>query len=463
MQPNELVKHPYIHSLLDRGAEVYLVGGNVRDRLLGVPHKDHDLLVRHLPVNDLLDLLKKFGSVSTVGKSFGIIKFRSRENPDSEIDFSLPRTETSTGEHHRDFEVDFNPNLPVAQDLARRDFTINAMAYNIQTGEITDPFGGRRDLQNLLLRQVFKEAFIEDPLRLMRAIQFTARFNLTIEEETLESMKANAHRITTVSKERIIEELRKLFLALKPSLGFDIMRDVGVLEPLFPFIHQMIGIKQPKKKNEDVYVHTMKVLDASRSATELKNPGDMDLMFAALLHDAGKPKTYRKDPVTGEISFYAHQIVSRGISRQWLKNYKATTIGLNIPKVLNLVDNHMFQAKPHFTDKAIRRFINKVGPDDIMDLIDLRIADKKGGRYPDSMMGIIKLRNRIQEELDKKPPMTPKDLAVTGHDIMALGIKAGPIIGKIQKFLVEKVLDDPELNKKEILEKMILENFKDEK
>lgn len=455
----ELSSFSFVVSLLGKGAEVYAVGGHVRDVLLKLPHKDSDLLVRKISYQDLCSELKKFGRVNVVGKSFGVIKFHPKEKPEMEIDLALPRIEKSTGTGHKDFVVDFDETIPVEQDLARRDFTINAMAFDLKSQKLIDPFQGQSDLQKKELRQVFKEAFTEDPLRMMRAIQFAARFGFKIESDTFESMKLHAPLIDTVSKERIILEIQKLFKAQKPSLGFDIMRDTGLLIRIFPFIYKMIGIVQPKKKNEDVYQHSMKVLDASRSALEMDKPGDMNIMFAALLHDIGKPKTHRIDPVTGDVTFFAHQIVSRKLAKRWLDEYKATTIGLDCQKVLHLVEQHMFETKAHYTEKAIRRFINKIGVDHIFDLIDLRIADKKGGRYPDSMKGILILRDKIKEEISKKPPFGPKDLAINGHDLINMGFKPGPIMGEIQAFLIDIVLDEPEKNTVEILKAAVLEKF----
>lgn len=455
MQIPSLLSLDFVREIIARGGEVYLVGGNVRDHLLGIPSKDHDLLVRGLDYAQLAQVLKPFGQVNLVGKSFGILKFRTREEPDFEYDLSLPRVEKSTGEGHRDFAVDFSPTIPLEQDLARRDFTINAMALEVQTGRMIDPFGGQSDLKKKLIKQVFLNTFKEDPLRLLRAVQFAARLEFSIEEETKAAMRENASLIKTVSRERIIEEIRKLFLARKPSTGFHLMRETGLLIHVFPFVEKMIGIKQPKKKNEDVYDHTMKVLDASRSASEMQNPGELHIMFAALLHDAGKPRTHRIHKETGQVTFYGHQIVSTRIARQWLAEYKAQMLGIDIDRVLNLVDNHMFETKSFYTDRAIRRFVSKVGEDVIFDLIDLRIADKKGGRAPDNMKGILNLRTRIQEEVNKAPPFTPKDLALTGHDLITMGFKPGPIFGEIQRYLMEVVLDEPELNVKEKLEELV--------
>lgn len=456
MKSDELKKLSFIRDILAAGGRVYLVGGCVRDDLLGRELKDLDLIITKIPFEKLNTLLKQSGRINLVGKSFGIIKFRSRQIPEIEFDIALPRKERSTGVGHRDFEVDFDPNLPIEEDLHRRDFTINAMSEDILSGKLVDPYGGKKDLEQKLVRTVFENSFVEDPLRLLRAVQFAARFEFQIEENTLAQMKRHARLIETVAHERIMEEIRKLFTAIKPSCGFDIMRDTGILKIIFPDVQRMIGVTQPKKNNEDVYTHTMKVLNAARSADELEKPGDLNIMFSALFHDAGKPKTRREnkdDPK--DVTFHNHQIISRGIVRRWLRDFKASTIGVNPELVCHLVDSHMFETKEFHNEKALRRFIRKVGPEHVFDLLDLRLADKKGGRYPQKVFGILKLRDRIREELNRKPPFTAKDLALNGHDIMNMGYTPGPIIGTIQKFLLEQVLEHPEFNTKEDLKKLI--------
>lgn len=462
MKAEELKKLAFVEGVFAAGGQVYLVGGCVRDDLLGRERKDLDLIVTQIPLEKLASLLKKLGRVNLVGKSFGVIKFCPRQISDVEFDIALPRKEVSTGVGHRDFKVDFDPELPIEEDLHRRDFTINAMAEDIQSGKLIDPYGGKKDLEQKLIRTVFENSFVEDPLRLLRAVQFAARFEFEIEKNTFGQMQKHAELIRSVAHERIMEEIRKLFMASKPSRGFDLMRDTGLLKIIFPDVQRMIGVTQPKKNNEDVYTHTMKVLDAARSASELEKPGDLNIMFSALFHDAGKPKTRRENrdnPM--DVTFHNHQIISRGIVRRWLKDFRASTIGVNPELVCHLVDSHMFETKEFHNEKALRRFIRKVGPEHVFDLLDLRLADKKGGRYPQKVFGILKLRERIREELNRKPPFTAKDLALNGHDIMNMGFKPGPIIGTIQKFLLEMVLEHPELNTKEDLKKLIQDHHDD--
>lgn len=448
----------FLKTIQQNSGRAYWVGGCVRDQFLERPIKDLDLIVCGIAIDSLIGLLKTCGHTNLVGKSFGIIKFHPKEQSDLEIDIALPRTERSTGEGHRDFAVDFDENLAIEDDLGRRDFTINAIARDIISNELVDPYNGLSDIKNKVIRTVFDNSFVEDPLRLMRAIQFAARLGFQLETNTFTQLQTHAALIRKISPERIILEIKKLFDASKPSIGFDLMRDTKLLRHVFPDVYNCIGVTQPNKNNEDVYTHTMKVLDASRLATELHKPGDLNIMFSALFHDMGKPKTKRESD-EGQVSFFNHQHISTGIARRWLRDYKVTTIGVDPQTVCHLIKNHMFETT-HFKDntKSLRRFINKVGPDHIFDLIDLRLADKKGGRFPSKVYGILKLRDQIQEEISRKAPFTTKDLAVNGHDIMQMGFAAGPIIGHIQKFLMDKVLDDPDLNTKDILTSLIEQN-----
>jgi len=440
-----------IAALHDAGAEVYEVGGPVRDELMGRSVKDHDYLVRHLAVKQIQSLLEPFGTVTLIGRSFGVVKFTPHGERAATVDIALPRKEMSTGEGHRDFEVDFDPELGVEDDLGRRDFTINAMARELKTGKLIDPFDGQKDLEKRVLRQVFPDAFKEDPLRLMRAIQFAARLNFTIEEKTWKAMCEHAPLIKSVSKERIAEELGKLMTAAKPSRGFELMRDSGLLKHVLPELDALRNIGQDKQPGEDVFDHSMRVLDAARGDSAIKNAGDMDLLFAALLHDIGKSKTRRFHEPSERVVFFGHQIASKRMARHWMERTKIAMLGVNFDTVCKLIEFHMFETKAYFTDKAIRRFIAKVSPELIFLLMDLRLADNRGGKHPNGIKGVQKLAKRIKAEIDRKPPFGAKDLAVSGHDLMELGVPEGPQVGKTLGALVQLVLDNPELNTKEQL------------
>ncbi len=439
---------PWQATIVQANGRVYEVGGAVRDALLGMPTKDRDYLVTGIPFEQLGVLLKPFGTVNLVGKSFGVLKFHPHHERDVIHDIAIPRQEVSTGTGHRDFTVTYDHQLPVEVDLQRRDFTINAMARELSTGEIIDPFHGAQDLAARQLRQVFPNAFVEDPLRLLRAIQFAARFGLTIEPETYAAMRQHAALIGTVSVERITEEIAKLFRAEKPSLGFYLMADIGLLPHLFPELEACRGVEQDKQADDNVFHHTMRVLDAARSDAEVEQRGNLTLLFAALYHDVGKPATQRFDPEENRVTFFGHQLVSKRIAKKRLRDLKVTLIGVDVNTVCRLIEHHMFETKANFTEKAIRRFVQKVGPDLIYLLLDLRLADNRGGKYPAGIKGVLRLRQRIRQELSKKPPFGPKDLAIGGHELMQLGIPAGPHMGALLKQLVSLCVDDPALNDK---------------
>lgn len=439
----------YVDALLKAGADLYEVGGPVRDRIMGISTKDHDLLCRKLPIKKILETLSPLGSVATVGKLFGVVKFRPNGSSDTEIDIALPRRERSTGMGHRDFDVDFDPNLEVEDDLGRRDFTMNAIALSFTDGRLIDPFGGRKDIDAKILRMVFPKAFEEDPLRLMRAIQFAARFGLKIEDETRGAMKECAPLIASVSSERISFELVKLLKALKPSAGFTLMDGCNLLQYVLPELKELKGIEQDKQPGDDVFCHTMRVLDAAASDSEIESRGNTELLFAALLHDIGKARTAKYHEPSKRTVFFGHQVVSVRLAKKWMQRLSLTSAGVNTDEVLALVENHMFETKASFTEKAIRRFVAKVGRELIFKLLDLRLADNRGGKHPQGIKGVLRLRAKIREELAKKPPFGPKDLAIGGNDIKELGVPEGPMIGFILNALVEKVLDEPEQNERE--------------
>ena len=449
--PALLSQARFIKDLQEKGASIYEVGGSLRDHILNRDTKDYDLVVAKLPFEIIKKILKNHGSVSLVGKSFGIIKFDTKEL-DYEFDIALPRKEKSTGVGHRDFEVDFDPNIPIEDDLKRRDFTINAMAREIGHNSFIDPHHGKKDLKEKLIRTVSTNSFEEDPLRLLRAVQFSARFDFKVEKQTLQDMKKYSKLIHTITSERISEEILKLFSAKKPSKGFTLMKETGLLKEVFPELEATINVEQGNKiRNDDVFKHIMRVFDASSEDNAIDHSGDLNLMLASLYHDVGKSKTKRFFTKENKITFYGHQIVSKRMFQKRFKALKMLHIGADVDEISCLIENHMFQTKSFFTDKAIRRFINQIGKERIFKLIDLRIADNRGGKYPDGIKGIQKLKKRIIDEIEKEPPFSIKDLAINGHDIMALGLVEGPDIGLILHHLLDIVLDHPEKNDKETL------------
>ncbi|MGB5106762.1 MAG: CCA tRNA nucleotidyltransferase [Candidatus Zixiibacteriota bacterium] len=434
-----------IDAITARG-QLYEVGGTVRDELLGKRQesKDSDFLVTGIPYQDLVSILRNFGRVDIVGKSFGVIKFSPREtvsDVSTQIDFALPRKEYSTGEGHRDFAVNFDHTLPVQDDLYRRDFTINAIALNVATGEIVDPLNGRRDIVDRLLRYTTAESFKEDPLRMLRAVQFAARLGFTIEEKTYQSICDNVRLIETVSAERIAEELNKLLIkADKPSIGFQLMQATGLLQYILPELQNTVGVEQPGPYHAwPVFQHTIYTVDAA--------PKKLLTRMACLFHDIAKPQAKRLTE-EGGATFYGHETYGARITRDALERLRYSNDFID--DVVTLVDRHMFTTD--VSDKGLRRLIRKTGLDLIYDLLDVRRADVAGQGKGGNTDDVDVLEQRIREEIAKKPPFGLGDLALNGNDIMReFNLAPGKEVGLVLNYLLEIVLDFPDKNNFETL------------
>jgi tRNA nucleotidyltransferase (CCA-adding enzyme) len=426
-----------------RHGRIYEVGGAVRDRLLarGDTLKDRDYLVTGIPYDELTHLLHRFGRVDLVGKSFGVIKFTQyRHDIPHTFDISLPRREHSTGVGHRDFAVAFDPGIPVEEDLVRRDFTINAIAFALDTSDLVDPLGGQLDISKRLLRMTSAQSFVEDPLRMLRAVQFAARFDLTIEPETFEAIRTNAGLINSVSAERISDELTKLLtLAPKPSVGFRLMHDVALLKEVLPELEACVGVEQPGGFHAyDVFEHTVRAIDGCKQ--------ELRLRLAALFHDIRKPQAKRL--VDHGATFYGHEMTGAKAARQVMQRLRfSNDLGIEVAK---LVELHMFTTE--VTDKGMRRLIRRAGLNLIFDLLDLRRADVAAMGMGHTTEDVDVFEQQIRTEIDKKPPFGLSDLALSGTDLMAmLAIPPGPLVGKILNHLLEHVLDFPEDNTREKL------------
>ncbi len=446
---NTAIGSKVARTILQKG-KLYEVGGAVRDRMLGIPRtqKDTDYLVTGIPLPELILLLKKFGYVDLVGRFFGVIKFTDKETGVT-FDISLPRKEKSTGLGHKDFEVDFDPSLPVDVDLGRRDFTINAMALEVAAEKLIDPFGGRDDIKAKLVRQVFSQAFEEDPLRMLRAVQFASRFDFEVEQKTWERLCASAKLIESVAAERIAEELNKLMqLSPKPSVGFKLMQKSGLLQIILPELAEGVGVTQPGGYHRwEVFEHSLYVVDAT--------PPKLNVRWACLLHDVAKPRT--KVETEDGATFYGHEKLGSKLTKQILRRLKYSNEFID--QVYLLVDKHMFTTQ--VTDKGLRRLIRKVGPELVFDLLELRRADVSGQGMGGKTDDVDELEARIKAELAKKPPFSLKDLAISGMDIMEiLQISPGPAVGKVLSHLLEQVLDEPALNEKEVLLKLAKDYYR---
>jgi tRNA nucleotidyltransferase/poly(A) polymerase len=436
---------------------VYTVGGTVRDILLGRPRKDVDLLVTGMPQPDLIRFLRRYGRVQLTGRAFGVIKFLPQQWQDPPIDIALPRTEISTGTGHRDFVVTFDHTLPVETDLGRRDFTINAIAMDVTTGQLLDPFGGRQDLAQRLLRQVSPLAFPEDPLRMLRGVQLATRLELRLESTTHQAMQHHAASITTVAAERIAEELRKLLQASAPSTGFWLMYDTGLLSYILPEIARLVGLAtipalppnnvaaSAMPTGDDAFQRTIRRLDALQQQEVITHRRHLDVLLAALFQDSGRPDTASAalSPSVG-----SEGVVQRSatLASQRLAALKMTTIGVRPEVIKCLIIASATQNAELSTAPGLRHFLHRYGAETTFMVLDLWLADRLAHIPPQAVDDLLGLRQRFQEELAHRVPLSLKDLALNGHDLQRLGIPAGPQMGGILQALLQRVLDDPACN-----------------
>jgi tRNA nucleotidyltransferase/poly(A) polymerase len=454
---SDLATLPFAHALHAAGARVYTVGGTVRDMLLGQPRKDLDLLVTGMPQPDLVRLLRQYGRVQLTGRAFGVIKFLPHRWHDPPIDIALPRTEISTGVGHRDFVVTFDHTLPVETDLGRRDFTINAIAMDLATGHLLDPFGGRQDLAQGLLRQVSPMAFLEDPLRMLRGVQLAARFALHLEPTTRQAMQHHAAAITTVAAERIAEEIRKLLQATAPSQGFMLMHDTGMLPHVLPEIARLVGWTTmpatppgnvaPRDMTDevDVFQRTMQRLDAVQQQEVLTHRGHLALQLAALFQDSGLPDT-ASAALSPAVQATRVAQLSATLACQRLEALKMTTIGADPALLKRLIIASATDPGMLGTAAALRHFAHRTGPEVLCMVIDLWLAGRFVSSSPRAIDDLLELRQRLRDELARHVPLSLQDLALDGHDLQRLGIPPGPQMGHILQVLLQQVLDDPACN-----------------
>ncbi len=429
---------------------LFLVGGVVRDLLLGKTHLtlDFDYIVTGISEEDLLTLLSRIGRADLVGKSFGVVKFKTPEG--ITVDIALPRSEVTTGPGHRDFEVISDPDMPVASDLERRDFTVNSMALDLRDLVLVDPLGGAEDLRGKVLRVNRDTSFVEDPLRIMRGVQFLARFELEVEPGTRSLMERDRDLLSTVSKERIRDELNKMMLlAERPSTGFVFMHETGILKLVLPELDVTWGVEQNEFHPDDVFFHSVKSCDIAEK--------ELLIRWCALLHDLGKPKM--KKELDGRVVFHRHEEESTRLAGEILTRLMFPVSFIHSAK--HLISHHMFMITEEWSDSAVRRFVAKVSPENLDDLFEIRKAD--GASRGDVRIGreVEYSRGRIDKVLVDEAAFKRSDLAVTGADVMTIsGIEPGPEIGEILDGLLETVLDHPDYNTREKLEELIRERKK---
>ncbi len=419
-----------------QGFQCYLVGGAVRDALLSRKVVDYDIATDALPE----DVMKMFYRVIPTGIKHGTVTVLFKKTT---FEVTTFRIESDYRDGRRPESVIFTPSI--LEDLKRRDFTINALAYDLKTGELLDPHEGREDLKKGIIRAIGNpdERFGEDGLRPVRACRFAAQFNFKIETETFSGIRRSLETVTRVSAERIGAELVRLLAAEKPSIGFKAMLESDLLELLIPELSLCGGVEQGEPHCFDVFEHLLFSCDAA--------PRDnLIVRLAALFHDLGKPETRLKDD-EGHLSFHGHEKLSARMASEITRRFKFPN--LIIERTAHLIREHMFNYTEEWSDAAIRRFIARVGEMNIPDLLSLRRADQIGRcgnrevSYP-----LIKFEKRILKVLAGERALTIKDLKVNGKDLMdLLSIPPGPRVGLILNYLLESVLDDPHLNRRQAL------------
>ena len=418
----------------DAGGRALVVGGWVRDWIMGRPSKDIDLEVYGLDAGRLLALLATFGRVNTVGESFTVYKVAG-------LDVSLPRRESKVGRGHRGFEVTGDPSLPVREAARRRDFTINAIAWDPLTSQYQDPWNGRADIEAGVLRAVDSRTFPEDSLRVLRAVQFAARFGFALDPGTAEICRRI--ELDDLPSERIWGEMEKLLLqAERPSAGFALALDLGVIHKLFPELEALVGCPQePEWHPEgDVWVHTLLVIDQARQRiADLARAAQVTVMLGAVCHDLGKPPTTAF--VDGRIRSLDHEQAGVAPSTAVLDRLNIHTIdGYDVRRnVLGIVAHHlkpgMFRQAPAVSDGAFRRLAQKVDLE-LLAIVARSDCEGRGGGFDCSAMDWFLARAR---ELGVQH--APPEPLVKGRHLLDLGVAPGPRVGRILRQIYERQLD----------------------
>ncbi|HXY16829.1 MAG TPA: HD domain-containing protein [Gaiellaceae bacterium] len=458
----------YVRSL---GLDAYLVGGAVRDELLGLDSKDADFLVPGVDTAGLKRALEAHGRVEELvvaGRLVGVRLHpsdrRVRALAPAGIEFAPPRAEVSTGPGRHDFEIVADPALSVEDDMRRRDFTINAVARRLDSGEIVDPLGGRQDLERGVLRTVSRTSFAEDPLRLVRALRFVSQLGFEPDETTLHQMHEEATSVRLVSGERIggglaadgMGELSKLLLGREPARALRLARDTGVLVQLLPEFERSIGFEQESRYHDlTVDEHTFAVVQAAADAGF-----SLAVRLAALFHDLGKPHAAWRG-ADGRLHYYArpglaqrsHEQVGAELAGQALHRLRYPNALRQ--RVVRIVRYHMFKVGRADEVRA-RRFLAKHGDELAFELVDHKRADylgKRGsGGEPPPLEDIERLDLfRAALERERTSPHRLADLAIDGHDLLELGFRPGPRLGQALHELLEMVVDDPARNTREAL------------
>jgi tRNA nucleotidyltransferase (CCA-adding enzyme) len=438
----------YVRSL---GLDAYVVGGAVRDELRGIAAPEQDFLVAGVDQPGLRAALEPHGRVEDmeVGGRLVGVRFHPRDQDARSlapkgIELAPPRVERSTGPGRQDFEIVADASIPVEEDLRRRDFTVNAMARRLDTGELVDPYGGADDLRHGVLRTVSPTSFREDPLRLIRGLRFVSQLGLEPDEDTLRQMREEAAGVTLVSGERVggglaadgLGELSKLLLGERPAHALRLMRDTGVLVALIPEYGPAIGYdldtpRQPAPVDEHLF---LVVANAAAAARPLA------VRLAALLHDLGKPL----EDVDGR----PHNEIGAELTSRILRRLRYPE-RLRV-RVVRIVRGHAFQLEGEIDGLRGRRFLAEHGEEVARDLLDLKEADLHAKETePWELPALARLRAAV--EAQRESPYRIGDLAVDGADLIGIGFEESPALGRALRVLLDEVIEDPSRNTRDAL------------
>lgn len=432
----------HILSTLERaGHAAWVVGGCVRDVLRDVPPNDWDVTTSAMP--EAIQALfpkhfyeNRFGTVTVLtGNSDPAL---------SQIEVTTYRTETQYSDQRHPDQVAFTARLE--DDLARRDFTVNAMALKQAVdATVVDPFGGKADLEQKILRAVGSphERFQEDALRLLRAVRFSVTLGFTIEPETLAALKTHAQLITRVSQERIRDEFVKIIMHPDAEEGLFLLQEVGLLPHILPELSEGVGVQQNKHHIYTVFDHNVRSLGFSARA------GDpLHVRLGTLFHDVGKPRT--KNGEYPDATFYGHDIVGAAMTRKLLTRLKFPND--LVRQASHLVRHHLFMYDIGVvTEAGVRRLLRRVGPENFQDLIKVRMAERRGSGVPKARPYRLRHLEFMVEKV-QKDPLSTKMLKINGNDLQSdLGLSPGPLIGALMDVLLAEVLEDPTRNTRETL------------
>lgn len=425
------------------GFEAYIVGGCVRDLLLGRIPRDWDVTTNATPeaiqaAFEHTYYTNEFGTVGVVNDATTDERLRV-------VEVTPYRLEGEYSDARRPDDVVFSQKIE--DDLKRRDFTINAIAYSLSTGKLLDLYGGIKDMQTRLIRAVGEpeERFREDALRIMRAVRLAAELDFAIEQGTAEAMARSAQRLALISKERIRDEFVRILESKEPLKALFLSQRLGILGHIAPELEEGIGVDQNQAHSFDVFEHNLRTL---------QHAADKDWPFivrlAALFHDVAKPKTRRWSEEKRDWTFHGHEVVGARMTKKALENLKFPRETTDL--VSTLVRWHMFFSDPDkVTLSAVRRIVANVGKEHIWDLINLRICDRIGtGRPKEQPFRLRKYQAMIEQAM--RDPISVGMLKIDGRKIMEMGEKPGPRIGWALHALLEEVLEDPSKNTEEYLE-----------